>query len=306
VDELNTRQAVVDAMLQKAGKGTAPPPSSTLLINSKAARMADRHVTLYTNKGLLKKVEGVEALAAHLNLTVDPLIHTFASYNKAAEQGKDEFGRTVFPAGHWPVEPNETFYVGQVVPVIHYTMGGIAIDTDGRVLSQADEKAIPGLYAAGEASGGVHGANRLAGNSLLECTVFGRHVGLTLPLLKESSSQLSQISSSGTSPSVPDPRPPLSAPEEAPKQAAVPSTASTELRSISAEELGKHRTVEDRTWLALYGMVYDLTDYVEDHPGGAEAITNVAGTEATETFETVHNKELLDSMGFEPIGKFAG
>jgi len=72
--------------------------------------------------------------------------------------------------------------VGQVVPVIHYTMGGIAIDTDGRVLADVNGSAIPRLYAIGEASGGVHGDNRLAGNSLLECTVFGHHVGLSLPL----------------------------------------------------------------------------------------------------------------------------
>eukprot|EP00435_Cladocopium_sp_Y103_P018312 s3759_g4.t1 len=91
--------------------------------NSKAAKMADRHVTLYSKKGLLTKV----------------------------------------------------------VPVIHYTMGGIAINVEGQVLDK-DQKVIPGLYAIGEASGGVHGDNRLAGNSLLECTVFGRHVGMALPI----------------------------------------------------------------------------------------------------------------------------
>merc|ERR1712232_1136447 len=64
-------------------------------------------------------------------------------------------------------------------------MGGIAINTEGRVLSAADGQPINGLFAIGEASGGVHGDNRLAGNSLLECTVFGRHVGLTLPIRKQ-------------------------------------------------------------------------------------------------------------------------
>merc|ERR1711920_632487 len=73
-------------------------------------------------------------------------------------------------------------YVGKIVPVIHYTMGGIAIGTDGRVLTEANASPIKGLYAIGEASGGVHGDNRLAGNSLLECTVFGHHVGLTVPI----------------------------------------------------------------------------------------------------------------------------
>jgi len=55
----------------------------------------------------------------------------------------------------------------------------------------------------------------------------------------------------------------------------------------------------------LYGKVYDLSEYVEEHPGGEDALLDVAGTEATETFETVHNRELLDSMGFAPVGKLA-
>merc|ERR1719401_3063860 len=81
----------------------------------------------------------------------------------------------------------EEFYVGTIVPVIHYTMGGLAIDTDGRVLTADSNEPMEGLYAIGEASGGVHGDNRLAGNSLLECTVFGHHVGLSLPIQGHSS-----------------------------------------------------------------------------------------------------------------------
>merc|ERR1712190_72505 len=134
-------------------------------------------------------VKGIEGIAAHLggNVTTNTLRETFTAYNKAAASGKDEFNRTVFPEGHWPVDLDEEFYVGKIVPVIHYTMGGIAIDTDGRVLTEANVTPIPGLFAIGEASGGVHGDNRLAGNSLLECTVFGHHVGLSLPIQGHSS-----------------------------------------------------------------------------------------------------------------------
>merc|ERR1712038_1751576 len=56
-------------------------------------------------------------------------------------------------------------------------MGGLEIDTDSAVISAATSKAIPGLYAAGEVAGGVHGNNRLGGNSLLDCVVFGRVAG---------------------------------------------------------------------------------------------------------------------------------
>merc|ERR1711933_589868 len=67
----------------------------------------------------------------------------------------------------------QEFYVANITPVIHYCMGGLEIDCDSAVLGPGG-KAIPGLYAAGEVAGGVHGNNRLGGNSLLDCVVFGR------------------------------------------------------------------------------------------------------------------------------------
>jgi len=266
------------------------------VLNAKAAAKVDRHATLYTKKGLLTKVEGLKGLATHLGVEMKKLQETFEAYNEAAKMGKDEFGRKVFPAGHWPIEWNEDFYVGTVTPVIHYTMGGIAIDADARVLSKANES-FPGLYAIGEASGGVHGDNRLAGNSLLECTVFGRHVGLTLPIHTEAD-HAQRVSAPPTLAAESQPV------QKVPEPTPAPETGSGSKRIITADELAESNK-EGRQLIALYGNVYDLTDYVEDHPGGPEAIKDVAGTEATETFETVHNKELLDSMGFEPIGQLA-
>merc|ERR1719174_3491400 len=67
----------------------------------------------------------------------------------------------------------QEFYVAIITPVIHYCMGGLQIDVDSACVG-ANGKAIPGLYAAGEVAGGVHGNNRLGGNSLLDCVVFGR------------------------------------------------------------------------------------------------------------------------------------
>eukprot|EP00930_Biecheleria_cincta_P084104 TRINITY_DN73595_c0_g1_i1.p1 TRINITY_DN73595_c0_g1~~TRINITY_DN73595_c0_g1_i1.p1 ORF type:complete len:1181 (+),score=280.85 TRINITY_DN73595_c0_g1_i1:35-3544(+) len=286
-DELGTRQAVVNAELKAAKEGRNllgpnPPNTYALVLNSKAAKVADRHVTLYSKKGLLRKVEGLAGLAKELEVKQSELNKTFAAYNDAAKAGKDEFGRTVFPA-HLPIESDETFYVGRIVPVIHYTMGGIAINPDGQVLKK-DGSVIPSLYAIGEASGGVHGDNRLAGNSLLECTVFGRHVGLNLPMTTAASQA-----------------PASALPAQAAEAAAAAPAPSEELRVITPEELAKHNTKQD-SWVALYGKVYDLTEYAEEHPGGADAIWDVAGTDGTETFETVHNKELLETMGFAPLG----
>merc|ERR1712072_755351 len=63
-----------------------------------------------------------------------------------------------------------------ITPVIHYCMGGLEIDANSLVLDKKG-KPINGLYAAGEVAGGVHGNNRLGGNSLLDCVVFGRVSG---------------------------------------------------------------------------------------------------------------------------------
>eukprot|EP00929_Paragymnodinium_shiwhaense_P102064 TRINITY_DN65269_c0_g1_i1.p1 TRINITY_DN65269_c0_g1~~TRINITY_DN65269_c0_g1_i1.p1 ORF type:complete len:1260 (-),score=309.65 TRINITY_DN65269_c0_g1_i1:444-4223(-) len=288
-DELGTRQAVVDAELRTAAKDGNTRREFSLVLNAKAAAVADRHTTLYSKKGLLTRVSGLKGLASHLDVSEAALWRTFSAYNDAAKSGKDEFGRHVFPA-HVPIEKDEDFLVGTVVPVIHYTMGGIAIDTAGRVLSEADDRPIAGLYAAGEASGGVHGDNRLAGNSLLECTVFGRHLGLTLPVRAEATANLAHE------------EPPQRPADTPPGVEAPAAAAASAEKSITHEELAAHGARAEQPWVALYGKVYDMTDYADEHPGGRDAILDVAGSDATETFETVHNRELLDSLGFAPIG----
>mmetsp|Transcript_120085 Transcript_120085/g.299554 ORF Transcript_120085/g.299554 Transcript_120085/m.299554 type:complete len:1223 (-) Transcript_120085:541-4209(-) len=296
-DELGTRQAVVDGELRASDKQLgypAPMPARTfaLVLNSKAAAMADRHVTLYSKKGLLKQVSGIQGLADSLNVTATILQRTFREYNDAAHLGRDQFNRTVFPAGHWPIEEHENFHVGYIVPVIHYTMGGIAIDADARVLAAVDDQPLPGLYAIGEASGGVHGDNRLAGNSLLECTVFGRHVGLSLPIQEQSARPTSVAASL------------FEEGDQSGIQSFEHKLTNTKA-NIGYQELAQHKTREQRSWVALYGNVYDLTDYIDEHPGGTEAITDVAGIDGTEHFAAVHNRELLESMGFEPVGILA-
>ena len=68
------------------------------------------------------------------------------------------------------------FYAAKRVPTVHHTMGGLKIDTGARVLDMND-KPIPGLYAAGEVTGGIHGANRLGGNAITDISVFGKIAG---------------------------------------------------------------------------------------------------------------------------------
>ncbi|KJH53120.1 flavocytochrome c [Dictyocaulus viviparus] len=106
-----------------------------------------------------------------------PLItlkETLLEYNKHIKNSshetneKDSFGKTVFPVA---IDPNAPLYVAVITPAIHYTMGGLKIDKQARVYNEFISKPFEGLLAAGEVTGGVHGANRLAGNSLLECVM---------------------------------------------------------------------------------------------------------------------------------------
>merc|ERR1712232_1314868 len=75
-----------------------------------------------------------------------------------------------------PLDAKDAFHVAIVTPVIHYCMGGLKINDASECLGKED-KVIGGLYGAGEAAGGIHGSNRLGGNSLLDCVVFGRVSG---------------------------------------------------------------------------------------------------------------------------------
>ena len=105
-------------------------------------------------------------------------------YNEGAKSKKDPFGKKVSLALPSPstfiltlpqffqpgdLRLDDTFYVAIMTPVLHYTMGGLEIDPESRVIG-TDGKPIPGLFAAGEVAGGVHGANRLGGSSLLYAT----------------------------------------------------------------------------------------------------------------------------------------
>merc|ERR1712241_1434460 len=75
-----------------------------------------------------------------------------------------------------PLDVNDAFHVAIVTPVIHYCMGGMKINSDAEAMGAGDT-IIGGLYATGEAAGGIHGNNRLGGNSLLDCVVYGRVSG---------------------------------------------------------------------------------------------------------------------------------
>ncbi|KAI8061882.1 FAD binding domain-containing protein [Gilbertella persicaria] len=129
----------------------------------------------YASKGFFKQVEGTRQLAELVDVDEVELISEFKTYDEYVGQEKQDItGKTVFPC---PLLNAKTYWVALITPAVHYTMGGLMINTDAAILKQDERTLIPGLYGAGEVTGGVHGHNRLAGNSLLECVVFGRTAG---------------------------------------------------------------------------------------------------------------------------------
>lgn len=122
-----------------------------------------------------------EFLASETPIKAETVASAFDEYRTCAKEGKmDPFGRTAYHLGESYGPSSQEFYVMAVTPALHYTMGGVEVDPFGRVLKtvEKDEKLpIEGVYAAGEATGGLHGNNRLGGNSLLECVVFGIRAG---------------------------------------------------------------------------------------------------------------------------------
>lgn len=129
-------------------------------------------MSFYQSKGFLKKYANAEDFASKNSISLQNFIDTLDKYNKCYEENVfDEFNKQRFPCNF---DPQQEIFAFLITPSIHYTMGGIKIDDFGRVIEKDTDLPIPNLYAAGEVTGGLHGKNRLAGNSLLECIVYGR------------------------------------------------------------------------------------------------------------------------------------
>ena len=122
----------------------------------------------------MKRYESGDALAKDMGIPASQLRKTFEEYSAQAKAKKDPFGKKFFHNSDFRID--DFFHVALMTPVLHYTMGGLEIDSESRVVG-TDGKPIKGLFAAGEVAGGVHGANRLGGSSLLGCVVFGRVSG---------------------------------------------------------------------------------------------------------------------------------
>ncbi len=252
-------------------------PTFALVLSSSAASDGQKHVDHYMHKGLLTRIEGVAQLAEWMDQDVSQIRETLLEYRKDADEGIDAWGKKAFQGLPSADLDNEVFYAGRVTPVLHYCMGGITIDAEGNVLDE-ERNVIEGLYAAGEVAGGVHGNNRLGGNSLLECTVFGTIVGKKVPVVSRNTRNPPGTQQAETK----LPPPPL--------------------KDVPMSELAKHNT-EDDCWVAIFGKVYDLTSFAEEHPAGAESIYILGGQDGTEAFQSVHNAGMMEDFEEVLIGK---
>jgi fumarate reductase flavoprotein subunit len=166
VDELKTRDVVSAAILAQTGK-------TSYLVFDDSIRKSLSAIEAYVKLKVVVEGESPEALASALGVNPEALASTITTYNRGVAAKKDEaFGRQDM-ARSLSVAP---YYAIEVLPAVHHTMGGVKIDTEARVISPSGTP-IPGFYAAGEVTGGVHGGNRLGGNALADIVTYGRIAG---------------------------------------------------------------------------------------------------------------------------------
>ena len=325
-DELGHRDYVSGMMWKEKDKGKFP---IRLVLNSKASNTLDFHTRHYSGRGLMKKMSGQE-LAKEIGCTPDHLQSTFKTYNSIADgKQKDPWGKRFFH--NMPLDIDDTFHVALMEPVLHFTMGGIEINDKAQVLN-SEQKPFDGLFACGELAGGVHGANRLGGSSLLGCVVYGRVAGDTASnyLFQQAlqgqaagAARLGQISlhldpsspgkvtvewanggASGSGPtgqqqSAPAAQAAASKPND-PKSFTIPE------KEYTMEEVAKHNTKDD-LWVVVKGVVMDLSNWLDEHPGGPQAIMNFMGRDATEEFEMLHDDEVIPKYAPQQvIGRVKG
>ena len=170
-NDLSTRDAVSAAELEQTGGYAYIIFDQNLVDHNKSAQE-------YINKGMAASGESYEELAQNMGLVDDAIaafVQTMDTWNKAVADGVDEeFGRNNGMDDDLSTAP---FYAIQIAPGIHHTMGGIKINTNAEVIN-TDGNVIPGLFAAGETTGGVHGGNRIGSNAVCDFVVFGRIAGL--------------------------------------------------------------------------------------------------------------------------------
>ena len=173
VNELDRRDVVSNAQIKSGGK-----PSYSVLNRQIFEKLGvpERVIRKGVERGRLVEARSVDELAGALGVPAANLTATTDRHNEFIKSGKDlDFNKPVTTA-MVSLEAGP-FYGFAQWPAIHHCMGGLRIDKEARVVDIWGQP-IPGLYAAGEVCGGIHGSNRLGGNAIPDCIVFGRIAGM--------------------------------------------------------------------------------------------------------------------------------
>lgn len=320
-DELGHRDYVTGMMNKSKGP-------IRLILNGKSTKAIEWHCKHYTGRRLMKKMTSGAEVAKEIGCSVEHLDKTFKEYTAiAAGEKKDPWNKRFFHNAPYSIDDN-LWHVAMMEPVLHYTMGGVEINDASQIINEAG-KPIEGLFACGELAGGVHGANRLGGSSLLGCVVFGRVAGnsasnyllQTLSSGSGATERLGQISnhinlnidpsskaitisfadgaqtvSQGSSQSY------VQNTGSAPAESAPADPAKVEVPSkeYTMADVAKHNKKED-IWVAVNGEVIDVTNFLDDHPGGEKALLLYAGRECSEEFNMLHDRDTISKYAPEHI-----
>ena len=152
------------------------PDSYAWLVADQAMKTESTVIDKYVNKGYMIQCDTVADLAKLMEVDEATLQETLDKWKAACDAENDEeFGREGYDALLTDLS-NPPYYAVKISPGIHHTMGGVKINTEAEVIDTKGN-VIPGLFAAGEVTGGVHGGNRLGGNAVADFVVFGRIAG---------------------------------------------------------------------------------------------------------------------------------
>lgn len=166
IDEVGTRDVVSAAEIAQTG-------SYSYLVVDQAMLDKSSVIAGYVKRGFVFQGATYEELAEQLGMDAATFAETMNTWNTYVEAKNDpDFGRTSFAS---PLN-TAPYYAIKVTAGVHHTMGGLKITENTEVMKE-DGTTIAGLYAAGEVTGGIHGANRLGGNAVADFVVFGRIAG---------------------------------------------------------------------------------------------------------------------------------
>ncbi|KAG1830261.1 FAD binding domain-containing protein [Suillus subalutaceus] len=224
VDELQHRDYVTGKIWEN---GKYP---IRLILNGQASSEIEWHCKHYVGRGLMKRFDSGEALAKDMGVKPEYLKKTFDTYNAGVKAKKDPFGKKYFSSGEWSM--NDYFNVAIMTPVLHYTMGGLEIDPESRVIGK-DGKPIAGLFAAAAAY-------------LLQTTSA---------IVEKAGGRLGAFVGQFES------KPAASSAPTQPAATSVPAQSSSLSKEFSAADVAKHNKKDD-IWVIVNGQVLDVTSVI--------------------------------------------